>query len=132
MTIRLAEITLGAPVALAPMAGITDLPFRQVVAGFGAGLLVSEMAASGEVLTGRAATLARMALGLDGAEGVPTAVQLAGRDPAAMAEAARWAEGNGARIIDINMGCPARKVTGGLSGSALMREPDRALAIVAA
>ncbi|MFN3642171.1 MAG: tRNA dihydrouridine synthase DusB [Gemmobacter sp.] len=132
MNIRLAEITLGAPVALAPMAGITDLPFRQVVAGFGAGLVVSEMVASGELLTGRSATLARMALGLDGAKGVPTAVQLAGRDPVAMAEAARWAEGNGARIIDINMGCPARKVTGGLSGSALMREPDRALAIVAA
>jgi nifR3 family TIM-barrel protein len=112
------------------MAGITDLPFRRIVAGFGASLVVSEMVAAGEVLTGRAAALAKAELG--GTGGVPVAVQIAGRDPAVMAEAARRMAGEGAAIIDINMGCPARKVTGGLAGSALMREPDRAIAIVAA
>lgn len=116
-------------VALAPMAGITDLPFRRLVAGFGAGLVVSEMVASRELICGGTLARQRVALGLDETE---TAVQLAGRDPAVMAEAARMVEAAGARIIDINMGCPAKKVTGGAAGSALLREPDRALRIVEA
>ncbi|MDR5652900.1 tRNA dihydrouridine synthase DusB [Ruixingdingia sedimenti] len=131
MTIRLADETLDPPVFLAPLAGITDLPFRRIVARFGAGLLVSEMVASQEVVQGRALARARAELGL--AEGgTPTAVQIAGREAHWMAEAARWAESNGARIIDINMGCPARKVTNGWSGSALMREPDHALRLIEA
>ncbi|MGI3167604.1 tRNA dihydrouridine synthase DusB [Pseudooceanicola sp. C21-150M6] len=116
-------------VALAPMAGITDLPMRDLVSGFGADLVVSEMVASGELLTGRPGTRERAELGLERAA---TSVQLAGRDPATMAEAARQVEQLGAKVIDINMGCPAKKVTGGLSGSALMRDPDLALAIIEA
>lgn len=115
------------PVFLAPMSGITDVPLRDTVAVFGAGLLVSEMIASSELVAARparrAASLARAGAVTSG---VLTSVQLAGRDPVALAEAARIAEGEGAPMIDINMGCPAKKVVGGLSGSALMREPDLA------
>ncbi|ROU03989.1 tRNA dihydrouridine synthase DusB [Histidinibacterium lentulum] len=117
------------PVALAPLAGITDLPFRQLVAGFGAGWVVSEMVASQEMVQGHLGFRARAELGFGEAR---TAVQLAGREAHWMAEAARIAEANGARIIDINMGCPAKKVTTGLSGSALMREPDHALSLIEA
>lgn len=118
-----------APVVLAPLSGITDLPFRRVVAQFGARWVVSEMIASGELINMRPGTRERAELGLDQEH---TAVQLAGREPAPMAEAARMVEAMGARMIDINMGCPARKVTGGLSGSALMRDLDHAERIVAA
>ncbi len=120
---------LPVPVALAPMAGITDLPFRRLVARFGIGLVVSEMVASQEMVQGHAGIRAKAELD---PTGPLTAVQLAGRDPWWMAEAARHLAGQGARIIDINMGCPAKKVTGGLSGSALMREPDRALSLIEA
>jgi len=125
----LAHLYLDPAVVLAPMAGITDLPFRRLVAGFGAGLVVSEMVASQEMVQARPGTRERAELGLD-AEA--TAVQIAGRDPRWMAEAARMVAANGARLIDINMGCPAKKVTGGLSGSALMRDPDHALRLIAA
>jgi nifR3 family TIM-barrel protein len=111
------------------MAGITDLPFRQLVRGFGVDGVFSEMVASQQVVQGNADMRARAELGL-GAEG--TVVQLAGRDPAWMAEAARFVAGEGARRIDINMGCPARKVVGGLSGSALMRDLDHALTLIEA
>ena len=111
------------------MAGITDLPFRSVVLAFGAGRVVSEMVASEEVLRARPSARARAELGL-GVE--RTAVQLAGREARPMAEAARWCAGQGARIIDINFGCPAKKVTNGLSGSALMRDPDHALRLIEA
>ena len=131
MTIALADLTLTPPVFLAPLAGITDLPFRRVVAGFGAGLVVSEMIASQEVVQGRPLARAKAELGFGEAA---TSVQLAGRDPYWLAEAARWCEGQGARIIDINMGCPAKKVTSasgnGACGSALMREPDLALRLI--
>ncbi len=120
---------LAPPVALAPLAGITDLPFRRLVAHFGAGWVVSEMVASQEMMQGHLGIRAKAELGL-GAE--RTAVQLAGREAHWMAEAARMAEANGARIIDINMGCPAKKVTNGLSGSALMRTPDHALRLIEA
>lgn len=109
------------------MAGITDLPFRRLVARFGAGLVVSEMVASREFLTCRPSARDRAALGLAESR---TAVQLAGREPDLMAEAARMVEAEGAEIIDINMGCPAKKVTGGLAGSALMQDLDRALAVI--
>ena len=121
---------LDPPVFLAPMAGITDLPFRRLVAGFGAGLVVSEMVASGELLTAKPSVRAKARTDLGLSDGTMTSVQLAGREAAPMAEAARVVAGMGARIIDINMGCPAKKVTGGLSGSALMRDPDHALRLI--
>ncbi len=115
------------------MAGITDLPFRRLVARFGAGLVVSEMVASGEMITRRPSVRAkaRTDLGL-GDAAVPTSVQLAGREAQPMAEAARMVADMGARIIDINMGCPAKQVTGGASGSALMRNLDHALTLIEA
>ncbi len=113
------------------MAGITDAAFRQVVAGFGAGLVVSEMIASGEFLTGRPGAREKAALGLGRAgPTVPTSVQIAGREAAPMAEAARRVAGLGAPVIDINMGCPAKRVTGGWSGSALMRDLDHATRLI--
>ncbi|WP_299498760.1 tRNA dihydrouridine synthase DusB [uncultured Roseobacter sp.] len=117
------------PVMLAPMAGITDLPFRNLVASFGAGLVVSEMVASHDMLNARPGSREKAELGLGH---VGTAVQLAGREAAPMAEAARMVEGQGAQVIDINMGCPAKKVTQGYSGSALMRTPDHALTLIEA
>ncbi len=117
------------PVLLAPMAGITDLPFRRLARHFGAGRVTSEMVAGREVLAGGAEARARAEIGADEPG---TAVQLAGCDPAVMAEAARRVAGQGARQIDINMGCPAKRVTGGAAGAALMRDEDLALRIIAA
>ncbi|MGV6813301.1 MAG: tRNA dihydrouridine synthase DusB [Brevirhabdus sp.] len=111
------------------MAGITDLPFRQLVAGFGAGLVVSEMVGSQEMVQAKPSTRAKAELGFVQAG---TAVQIAGRDAYWMAEAARIAEASGAVQIDINMGCPAKKVTSGYSGSALMKTPDHALSLIEA
>ncbi|MTH58059.1 tRNA dihydrouridine synthase DusB [Paracoccus litorisediminis] len=131
--IILGDTRLGPPVFLAPMAGITDLPFRRAVARHGgAGLMVSEMVASTEMVTPRPST--RMAVRAKAmTEGtLPVSVQIAGREAGAMAETARIVAGMGARIIDINMGCPAKKVTGGLSGAALMRDLDHALELVEA
>ena len=119
----------GPPVMLAPMAGITDLPFRRLALALGAPMVVSEMVASGEIVTGGAQARARAELGL-GCD--RTVVQIAGREPGVMAEAARRVVDLGAHSIDINMGCPARRVTGGAAGSGLLRDPDRALRIVAA
>ncbi|MDB6176080.1 tRNA dihydrouridine synthase DusB [Paracoccus sp. Z330] len=121
---------LGAPVFLAPMAGITDLPFRRAVARHGAGLMVSEMVASSEMVTPRPSTKAAIRAKALTEGDLPVSVQIAGREAAAMAETARIVEGMGARIIDINMGCPAKKVTGGLSGAALMRDLDHALSLI--
>ncbi|WP_436835938.1 tRNA dihydrouridine synthase DusB [Lentibacter algarum] len=117
------------PIALAPLAGITDLPFRQLVSRFGAGFVVSEMVASQEMVQAKKGVRERAELGIDTGN---TAVQLAGRDPYWMAEAARMVAANGATVIDINMGCPAKKVVGGLSGSALMRDLDHALRLIEA
>ena len=111
------------------MAGITDRPFRDVVARFGAGLVVSEMVASAEMVAAKPSVRARAELGYDAGR---TAVQIAGREAHWMAEAARIAEAQGAAIIDINMGCPAKKVTNCYSGSALMRDPDHALRLIEA
>ena len=129
MPVALGDITLDPPVFLAPMAGITDLPFRNLVQSFGAGLVVSEMVASQEMVQAKPGVRERAELGF-GLEG--TAVQLAGRDPYWIGEAARMVEQSGARIIDINMGCPAKKVVGGLSGSALMKTPDHAVTLIEA
>ncbi|MCX7888249.1 MAG: tRNA dihydrouridine synthase DusB [Rhodobacteraceae bacterium] len=131
MNAPLADLGIGMPVLLAPMAGITDLPFRRLVTRFGAGLVVSEMIASADIVTSRPSARIRQRAELGIGEG-PTAVQLAGREAAPMAEAARRVTAMGAALIDINMGCPAKQVTGGLSGSALMRDPDHALRLIEA
>lgn len=128
MAISLGSMTLQDPVLLAPMSGITDQPFRRLVRRFGGSQTVSEMIASRELIHASPRSL-RMAAA-DG-EG-PLAIQLAGRDPVLMAAAAKIACDIGADIIDINFGCPARKVVSGLCGSALLREPDLARAIVEA
>ncbi|MCR9125842.1 MAG: tRNA dihydrouridine synthase DusB [Rhodobacteraceae bacterium] len=129
MVVHLAQIALDPPVFLAPMAGITDRPTRDLVAEFGAGLVVSEMIASADMVNARPGTRARAELGADVAG---TAVQIAGCEAVWMAEAARRLEDGGARIIDINMGCPAKKVTNGASGSALLKTPDHALRLIEA
>ncbi|MFV2091536.1 MAG: tRNA dihydrouridine synthase DusB [Hyphomicrobiales bacterium] len=120
-------IDLTGAALLAPMSGITDAPFRRLAHRFGAAASVSEMISSHDLTNQKPDTMARA---LAGAPGSRLIVQLAGRQPGQLAEAARLATDLGADIIDINMGCPAKKVTGGLSGSALMREPDRALALI--
>jgi tRNA-dihydrouridine synthase B len=115
-------------VLLAPMSGVTDLPFRRLAHRHGAGLVVSEMVASEELVRQRADVMRRA----EGGELAPFVVQLVGREAHWMAEGARIVEQLGADIIDINMGCPAREVTGKLSGSALMRDPDHALSLIEA
>jgi tRNA-dihydrouridine synthase B len=126
-------LSIGAHVApnrvlLAPMSGVTDLPFRRLAHRLGAGLVVSEMVASEELVRQRADVVRRAA----GRELTPFAIQLVGREARWMAQGARIVEDLGADIIDINMGCPAREVTGKLSGSALMRDIDHALSLIEA
>jgi len=127
--IRIGNITLESNAILAPMTGVSDLPFRVLVKSFGAGLVVSEMIASKAVVleTRNAERMSRT---------VPTerpfSVQLAGCDPEIMAEAARLNEDRGADIIDINFGCPVKKVVNGMAGSALMREEGLAARILEA
>jgi tRNA-dihydrouridine synthase B len=116
-------------VFLAPMSGVTDEAFRMTAHEHGAGLVVSEMVASEELVNARPDML-RRALGAESLS--PFVIQLAGRETHWMAEGVRVAEDMGAEIIDINMGCPAREVTGGLSGSALMRDLDHAERLIAA
>lgn len=122
----LAGVSIRNRVFLAPLSGVTDRAFRARAHSHGAGLVISEMIASGELASGSAESVRRMRPA--GAQ--LHVVQLAGREAHAMAEAARIAEGEGADIIDINMGCPAKKVTGGYSGSALMRDLDHALGLI--
>src|SRR6476661_6468329 len=124
--LKIGDITLANPVLLAPMSGVTDAPFRRLAATLGAGLVVSEMTASNDLVNGRPMSRLRCE-----ATGVgPHVVQLAGCETKWMAEGARIAEAAGAQIIDINMGCPARHVTGGQSGSALMRDLDHAVGLI--
>lgn len=126
--IRIGGQELANPVVLAPMSGVTDLPFRRLADELGAGLVVSEMVASRELAAERRDVVRRTR-----SEGLTrNAIQLVGCEARWMAEGARLAEAAGAQIIDINMGCPAREVTGRLSGSALMREPDVALGLIEA
>jgi tRNA-dihydrouridine synthase B len=111
---------------LAPMAGITDRPMRRLAERFGASLVVSEMIASAALSTGHADMLRK--LGKSGS--LPHVVQLAGCEAEWMALGAKIATDAGADIIDINFGCPAKRVTNGFAGSALMRVPDQALSLV--
>jgi nifR3 family TIM-barrel protein len=123
-------VRLDTPVILAPMSGVTDLPFRRTAKSLGAGMVVSEMIASWAMLRENQKTLSMAQV--DGAGGI-SAVQLAGCEPAAMAEAARIAVGKGADLIDINFGCPVKKVAvGQMAGSALMRDETAAAAILEA
>ncbi len=126
--LNIGSLTVANRFFLAPMSGITDVPFRKRAAESGAGLVVSEMVASHEYVTGSAESLKR-SLSVGG--GIHM-VQLAGREAYWMGEAAKRVEASGADIIDINMGCPAKKVTGGYSGSALMRDLDHAMTLIEA
>ena len=127
MTLSIGPLPIDPPVFLAPLAGITDLPFRTLVAGFGAGLVVSEMVASQEMVQAKPGVREKAELGFGLSN---TSVQIAGREAHWMAEAARQVEANGARLIDINMGCPAKKVVNGYSGSALLRDLDHAVSLI--
>ena len=126
-SIDIGPLKLASNVMLAPMTGVSDLPFRRLVAGFGAGLVFSEMIASPHLLAATAKT--RRQLRFDAATR-PWAVQLAGHDPATMAEAARFVVDQGCDLVDINFGCPAKEVVGKAAGSALMREPAQAARIL--
>ena len=127
-SLKIGDIQLANQVLLAPMSGITDAPFRRLAARLGAGLVVSEMTASDDLAQGRPISRLRCE-----AAGVgPHVVQLAGCEARWMREGVRVAEEAGADIIDINMGCPARHVTGGQSGSALMRDLDHAVSLIEA
>ena len=117
--IRIGPLTLPSPVVLAPMTGVTDLPFRRIVKRFGAGLTVTEMIASQAMVRETRQSLQKCAWH---ASEEPVSMQLAGCDPAVMAEAAKLNADRGAAIIDINMGCPVKKVVNGDAGSALMRD----------
>ena len=128
MVISVGDIDLGGQVVLAPMSGVTDLAFRRSVAACGAAMVVSEMVASEELVRGRRDVLLRA----EGRGLSPFTLQLAGREAQWMARGAELATEAGADIIDINMGCPSRQVTGGLSGSALMRDETHAAALIAA
>ena len=127
-SLQIANISVPNGVFLAPMSGITDLPFRELAIRFGAGMVVSEMVASKAFAVGKE----EMRLRAEGQGMDLHAVQLAGNRADWMAEAARLSEGAGASLIDINMGCPAKKVISGYSGSALMRDLDQAQSLIEA
>src|SRR5580698_10482249 len=121
--LELRNVTVAGRVWIAPMTGVSDLPFRRAASRLGAAYVATEMVASAEFARGRPDVVRRAAVG----EGLPlTVIQLVGREPQWIARGARLAEDAGADIIDLNFGCPAKEVTGALSGSALMRDPDLA------
>jgi tRNA-dihydrouridine synthase B len=129
MSIKIGPLELEAPVILAPMSGVTDLPFRRLVKSHGAGLVVSEMIASEAMIR---ETRQSMTMAKNCPEEQPMAVQLAGCEPTVMAEAAKLNADRGATLIDINFGCPVKKVVNGQAGSALMREEGLAARILEA
>ena len=129
MAIRIGPIELSMPVILAPMSGVTDMPFRRLVKRMGAGLVISEMIASQAMIRHTRQSLKMIE---KSADEQPMAVQLAGCEPQVMAEAAKLNQDLGAQIIDINMGCPVKKVVNGYAGSALMRDEDLAAKIIEA
>src|SRR5471032_1299247 len=126
--LEIGPLTLPNNVFLAPMSGITDAPFRRLAERLGAGLVVSEMTACAALAHGQREARVRS----EGKGVAINVVQLAGCEAHWMAEGARIAEGQGAHIIDINMGCPSKQVTNGAAGSALMRDPEHALALIEA
>lgn len=126
---KIGPVQLDNPIVLAPMSGVTDLPFRRLVKRWGVGLVVSEMIASKAMVYAAKRT---MKMASHCAEEHPMSVQLAGCEPEIVAEAARLNEDRGAAMIDINMGCPVKKVTNGDAGSALMKDERHAGAIMSA
>jgi len=125
-SLRFGAVTVDAPAVLAPLSGVTDAVFRRIARRMGAGLVVSEMVASDELVQGSAEARLRA----EGTGIAPHVVQLAGCEPRWMAEAAHVAQDAGADVIDINMGCPAKRVIGGYAGSALMRDLDHACRLI--
>lgn len=123
MTIKIRDIELDMPVILAPMSGVTDMPFRRLVKRMGAGLVISEMIASQAMIRHTRQTMKMIE---KSPEELPAVVQIAGCDPEVMAEAAKLNEDMGAHIIDINMGCPVKKIVNTYAGSALMRDEELA------
>jgi len=127
--LQIGDVHIPGRVLLAPMTGVTDLPFRQAACRLGAAYVATEMVACTELARGRPDVVRRAAVG----EGLPlTVIQLVGRTTEWLAAGARMAEAAGADIIDLNFGCPCKEVTGALSGSALMRDPDEAERLIAA
>ena len=129
MGIRVGPVEIKDPVILAPMSGVTDMPFRRLVKRFGSGLVVSEMIASEAMIR---ATRRSMKMATNCADEHPMSVQLAGCEGPVMVEAARLNADRGAAIIDINMGCPVKKVVNGHAGSSLMRDLDHAASLLEA
>ena len=127
--LQIGDVRVPGRVLLAPMTGVTDLPFRQAASRLGAAYVATEMVACTELARGRPDVVRRAAVG----EGLPlTVIQLVGRTAEWLAAGARMAEAAGADIVDLNFGCPCKEVTGALSGSALMRDPDEAERLIAA
>lgn len=130
MQIKIDNIELSSPVILAPMSGVTDLPYRKLVKKFGAGIVVSEMIASRAMIVRSHQSMKKCAIDPDNNDATKACVQLAGCEPDVIAESAKMNEDMGAKIIDLNFGCPAKKVVGGFSGSALMRDEKLAAQII--
>jgi len=129
ISLRIGSVEVGGRAWIAPMTGVSDLPFRRAASRLGAAYVATEMVACAELSRGRPDVVRRAAVG----EGLPLMViQLVGRDPAHIAEGARMAQRAGAQIIDLNFGCPAKEVTGALCGSALMREPELSAKLISA
>ncbi|MGZ5987051.1 MAG: tRNA dihydrouridine synthase, partial [Caulobacteraceae bacterium] len=127
-SLKIRDVEVGGRVWIAPMTGVSDLPFRRAASRLGAAYVATEMVACAEFSKGRPDVVRRAA----GGEGLPLmVVQLVGREPEHIAEGARLAAAAGAQIIDLNFGCPAREVTGAQCGSALMREPELAERLIA-
>jgi len=127
--LKIGDVNVAGRVLAAPMTGVTDLPFRRLLSRLGAPYVATEMVACAEFARGRPDVVRRAAVG----EGLPLSVmQLVGREAQWLAEGARMAEAAGAQIIDLNMGCPAKEVTGALAGSALMRDLDQAESLISA
>src|SRR5215218_10331001 len=124
---RIGDLLVDVPVLLAPMAAVTDLPFRTVCEEFGVGLTITEFLSAHALAVGDPKTTGKLTASLDGRR---FGVQIFGREEDKMAEAARLAVSIGASLVDINMGCPAKRVVAGECGSALMKEPELAQEIV--
>lgn len=128
-SLQIGDVRVAGRVLVAPMTGVSDLPFRRVASKLGAAYVATEMVACAELARGRPDVVRRAAVG----EGLPlTVIQLVGREPEMLAKGAAMAEAAGADVVDLNFGCPAKEVTGALSGSALMRDLDRAERLIAA
>ena len=128
-TLQIGDVTVPGQVLMAPMTGVTDLPFRVLASRLGAAYVATEMVAAKELARARPDVVRRAAVGA----GLPlTVIQLVGRDPEQMAQGARMADKAGADIVDLNFGCPAKEVTGSAAGSALMRTPELACRIMEA